>query len=424
MSLFFSLKKEQKEAVGLLQLGTFLEYFDLMLYVHMAVVLNELFFPKTDPKTAQLLTAFTFCSTYILRPVGALIFGYIGDVIGRKTTVILTMMMMATSCILMASLPTYEQIGITAAWLATFCRVIQGISSMGEIIGAEIYLTEVVSLPLRYCVVGLVNCASRLGMVTALGVAMLVTTYDSFNWRHAFWAAACLAVVGSVSRTRLRETPEFLNPQPNSSEDTQDLSSKLRPKKYQKVNIKLIIASFLIYAGPPVFLYFIYIFCGQLLKQWGQSGQEIIHQNFFISIVEFLVLLLTAFLSIRFHPLKIIKLRSLLLLPVILALPFLMNFSLSPSMIFLIQLVSVCFTLTAVPAVAAIIIYYPIYQRFRYTSIIYALSRAVMSIIVSFGLVFLVDALGYWGLYVIMIPVTLGFIWGVTHFERLEGLKS
>ncbi len=63
-----SLTREQKEAVGLLSIGTFLEYFDLMLYVHMAVLLNELFFPKTDAHTAMLITAFSFCSTYLYRP--------------------------------------------------------------------------------------------------------------------------------------------------------------------------------------------------------------------------------------------------------------------------------------------------------------------------------------------------------------------
>ena len=121
-----SLTREQKEAIGLLSIGTFLEYFDVMLYVHMAVLLNELFFPKTDPFTASLLAAFAFCSTYVLRPIGALIFGYIGDNIGRKHTVIITTFMMAISCIVMANLPTYSQIGITAAWLVTICRMIQG----------------------------------------------------------------------------------------------------------------------------------------------------------------------------------------------------------------------------------------------------------------------------------------------------------
>jgi MFS family permease len=73
-----SLTKEQKEAVGLLLIGTFLEYFDLMLYVHMAVFLNELFFPQSDPHTAAIYSATAFCSSLVFRPVGALIFGWIG----------------------------------------------------------------------------------------------------------------------------------------------------------------------------------------------------------------------------------------------------------------------------------------------------------------------------------------------------------
>jgi MFS transporter, MHS family, proline/betaine transporter len=106
-----SLTREQKESIALLQIGTFLEYFDLMLYVHMAVLLNELFFPKTDPLTARLIGALSFSSVFILRPFGAIIFGYIGDNFGRKLTVIITTILMAVSCIIMYILPTYNEIG-------------------------------------------------------------------------------------------------------------------------------------------------------------------------------------------------------------------------------------------------------------------------------------------------------------------------
>jgi MFS family permease len=84
------LTKTQKEAIGILSIGTFLEYFDLMLYVHMAIVLNELFFPKGDPIAYQLLTSFTFASTFIISPIGSFVIGWIGDKIGRKSTFILT----------------------------------------------------------------------------------------------------------------------------------------------------------------------------------------------------------------------------------------------------------------------------------------------------------------------------------------------
>ena len=151
------LNKEQKGAIFLLQIGTFLEYFDLMLFVHMAVVLNEIFFPKFDPFTNSLLSAFTFCSTFALKPIGALLFGYIGDKVGRKHTVIITTMIMAISCIIMANVPTYAQIGIAASWVITICRALQGMSSIGESIGAELYTAELIDPPLRYKAVGYIG---------------------------------------------------------------------------------------------------------------------------------------------------------------------------------------------------------------------------------------------------------------------------
>ena len=105
------LTRQQKEAVALLTMGTFLEYFDVLLYIHMAVLLNDLFFPQTDPLTAQLFTATAFCSTYILRPIGGFVIGRIGDSIGRKPTIMITTFVMAISCLVMAGLPS--------AWIKT-----------------------------------------------------------------------------------------------------------------------------------------------------------------------------------------------------------------------------------------------------------------------------------------------------------------
>ena len=205
-----SLTKEQKEAVGLLSIGTFLEYFDLMLYVHMAVLLNELFFPKTDPFTASLISAFSFCSTYLLRPFGAIIFGYIGDNIGRKATVIITTGLMSISCLVMANLPTYAQVGITASWIITICRMLQGLSSMGEMIGAELYLSELIPLPNKYWVVATIAVFSSLGMSAALAISNLVNT-NGFNWRAAFYCGSVIALIGFYARTKLKETKDFVD---------------------------------------------------------------------------------------------------------------------------------------------------------------------------------------------------------------------
>ncbi|MGN7620106.1 MFS transporter [Rickettsia amblyommatis] len=87
-----------------MSIGTFLEYFDLYLYVHMAVLLNKLFFPQADPQTALIYEAAALCSTYVFRPIGALIFGWLGDNIGRKSTIIITTLLMAIACFIMANL--------------------------------------------------------------------------------------------------------------------------------------------------------------------------------------------------------------------------------------------------------------------------------------------------------------------------------
>lgn len=101
---------------------------------------------------------------------------------------------MAASCLVMANLPTYAQIGISAAWFVTICRAVQGISSMGEAVGAEIYLTESIEIPERYPAVALVDVFSAAGGLFALGVALFVTT-SNLNWRLAFWLGASIAIV-------------------------------------------------------------------------------------------------------------------------------------------------------------------------------------------------------------------------------------
>jgi MFS family permease len=140
-----------------------------MLYIHMAVLLNELFFPKTDPFTASLLSAFAFCSSYVLRPFGALVFGFIGDFIGRKSVIVITTIIMAITCTTIAVLPTYAQIGITASWIITICRMVQGMAASAESRGAEIYITESVKPPLQYPLVAIITVFSAVGTSFALG---------------------------------------------------------------------------------------------------------------------------------------------------------------------------------------------------------------------------------------------------------------
>lgn len=415
MGIFRSLTRSQKETIGLLQIGTFLEYFDLMLYVHMAVILNELFFPKTDAHTAALVSAFAFCSTFILRPFGAILFGWIGDNVGRKTTVIITTMLMAVSCMIMANLPTYAQIGITAAWLLTLCRVLQGISAMGEIIGAQIYLMEITKPPARYPVVSLMQVFSTLGGFAALAIATLCTV-SQFNWRLAFWIGACVAVVGSIARTRLRETPDFLKEQ-----------EKKKAKTYQptKVTKKNILAYFFIQCGWPVCFYFSYVYCGDLLKKlFGYSADQVIHNNLRVSFIQIIGAIAFVAASVWIHPLKILKAAFWIFVPFILICPYLMFDLQSVNILFFIQCFTLFFGLGVLPADAVFFSHFPVNKRFTSISLIYSISRAFMYVITSFGLVYAVEYWGFGGILIIMIPLCAGYCWSVYHFEKLEREKG
>lgn len=423
------LTREQKEAVGLLSIGTFLEYFDLMLYIHMAGILNELFFPKYDPHAAQLLSAFAFCGTYLLRPIGALIFGWIGDTIGRKVTVIITTFMMAFSCIIIASLPTYAEIGITAAVVVSICRIIQGMTSMGEIIGAELYLTETIKRPQQYMSVTVISFFSVLGGTFALGVAFISSSYN-FNWRYAFCFGALVALIGSVARTTLRETPEFADAKRRMKmifADINENSSILEknPIWTEKVNKVTALSLFLIFCAWPVCFYLTFIHCGEILRNnFGYTVEQVIYQNFFVSIVEMLGILSLVYLCYYVYPLMILKIRMVIFWVLILICPYLLSHARTAFDIFLFQVFILLFIPSLAPARSILFTYFPVLQRFTYVSSLFAISHTIMYIITSFGLIYLTKYLGNYGLQIIIIPVMIGYSFGIFHFEKLEKITG
>ena len=421
MASLRSLSKEQKEAVGLLQVGTFLEYFDLMLYVHMAVLLNELFFPKSDPHTAAVVAAFAFCTTYVMRPFGAMLFGYIGDHAGRKMTVVMTTAMMSISCIIMANVPTYAQIGISAAWVVTICRIVQGLSSMGEIIGAQIYITETIKTRAQYVAVSLIVLASALGTVAALGIATLVTR-SCFEWRTAFWIGAGIAVVGSLARTRLRETPEFLEMQrkKQQKEATRDDSGDAHRINASKKNLMYYYFIESIYS---LIFYLTFFFFNPILNSFGYSPEDIIYHNFILSLFAIVCHLVVIYFVTFVHPLKILNVRSKFCFLILLLLPFLINSCYVPWHIFCLQCVLLVARGGSTPADTIFIRSIRIDKRFTLVTLNYAVSRAVIQVISAFGLIYLTEWFGYWGLWIIALPLSFAYMSSIRHFEKLEGLR-
>lgn len=420
-----SLTREQKQAIGLLSIGTFLEYFDVMLYVHMAVLLNELFFPKYDPEVNALITVLTFFSTYLLRPIGALVFGWIGDNLGRKFTVIITTLMMAGSCVTMAILPTYAEIGIIATWCMIICRIIQGMSSMGEIIGAQVYLTEAIKPPAQYSVVTLLAFLAALGGTFALGVASISTLYN-FNWRYAFWIGAGIAGVGFIARTTLRETADFADAKrrikvrfEKAHRDIKILENN--PIWKEKINRTTVFSMFFMQCGWPICFYIAFIHCGDILRDSFQySPEQVIHHNFFLGIVEMLGVLPLIYLSYYLYPILILKIKFIIFSIFILICPYLLNNVQTPLELFFVQAFTMLFVLEIVPAFSIFIKYLPTLKRFTFTAVVYAISRAIMFIITGLISVYLTKYFSNYGLLIVVIPILIGYAFGLRHFEKLE----
>ncbi|ARD86768.1 MFS transporter [Rickettsia bellii] len=420
-----TLTREQKEAAGILSTATFLEYFDLMLYVHLAVLLNELFFPKYEPSVTSFLSAFTFCSTFIFRPLGAYIFGRIGDKLGRKSTVIMTTTLMALSCVVMANAPTYEQIGYFAAVLITVCRAVQGMASVGEIVGAELYLTEITKPPVQYPFVSFIAVASVIGTTAALAVASLVTTHG-LNWRIAFWIGAAIAVIGGYARTKLRETPDFVNASARLLRRYEKINLDTKALKHdeifnQKPSRKTTIYFFIMSCAWPICFYYTYITCGEVLKNsFGYSASQVIHHNFIISMFHLAALSLICFLSYKIYPLKILRVKLALLFILILSSPYLLGNVTTPIQLLLIQICIISCSFDTVPAVSIFFRHFPVFKRFTYSSMIYAISRALMYVITSFGIIYLTKYFGQYGLFIVMVPLLVTCMFGLNHFQELE----
>jgi MFS family permease len=425
-----SLTKEQKQAVGILSIGTFLEYFDLMLYVHMAVLLNDLFFPNYDPFTNSLLSAFAFCSTFVFRPIGAYLIGRIGDKMGRRYTVIITSFAMAATCIIMANLPTYNQVGIISAWAVTICRIIQGISSMGEKVGAALYLTEMIKPPLVYPAVAFTNVCSFSGTMCALFIAK-ISLNEGYNWRVAFWIGAVVALVGLVARRNLRETADFADARQDITRlcnkfniDEEEVTAKLWFKEV--VNKKLAISLFFIQLACPVYhLYFIYIHGANVLKNsFNYTTTEVINHNFILSLFDLSSVILITCLVRYINPLKILKIKWFISVPFFFSIPFLLNNVTSPLEFAFIQLFVIFFMPSEFPAVPIFYKSFPVFKRFTSVCLIFAVSRALMYVVSSVGIAYLIKFYGNYGLLILFVPVIILYGWGLFNFIRYEAEKG
>lgn len=196
--------------------GTTVEWYDFFLYSTAAgVVFDKLFFPTQNHFVGTMLSFATFFVGFLARPIGGILFGHIGDRIGRKRTLVVTMLVMGLATAAMGVLPTYQQVGIFAPLLLVVLRLLQGLALGGEWAGAVLLAVEYAPRGKR----GLYGSLPQIGLAIGLGLgtglfALLGTVlsnqqYLTYGWRVAFGLSIVLVVVGLLIRLRIAETPAF-----------------------------------------------------------------------------------------------------------------------------------------------------------------------------------------------------------------------
>ncbi|MET3479177.1 MHS family metabolite:H+ symporter-like MFS transporter [Variovorax sp. 1126] len=196
--------------------GATIEWYDFFLYgVVAGIVFNKLYFPGSDPVVSTLLAYTTFAVGFVTRPLGGVIFGHFGDKIGRKSMLVITLMIMGVATFLIGLVPTYAQIGIAAPLLLLLLRVAQGIGLGGEWGGAVLMAYEYAPKEKRGFYASLPQIGLAIGLCLASGVVALLSwlltdeQFLSWGWRIAFLISGAMVMVGMYIRLHVKETPEF-----------------------------------------------------------------------------------------------------------------------------------------------------------------------------------------------------------------------
>ncbi|ELY4663508.1 MHS family MFS transporter [Cronobacter muytjensii] len=208
------LKKNRKVLIASLT-GSAIEWFDYFLYgTAAALVFNKIFFPMVDPVIGLILSWLSFSLTFFIRPIGGVFFAHIGDRIGRKKTLVLTLSLMGGATVMIGLLPTYETIGIWAPVLLILMRIIQGMGIGGEWGGALLLAYEYAPKKRKGFFGSIPQAGVTIGMLMATFIVSLMTLFSeaqflAWGWRIPFLLSAVLVLLGLWIRRGIDETPDF-----------------------------------------------------------------------------------------------------------------------------------------------------------------------------------------------------------------------
>jgi MFS family permease len=205
----------ERKVIFASSLGTVFEWYDFYLYGSLAAIIAKQFFAGTDPNTAFIFALLAFAAGFIVRPFGALVFGRLGDMIGRKYTFLVTIVIMGTSTFLVGVLPTYASIGVAAPIILISLRILQGLALGGEYGGAATYVAEHAPNDKRGAFTSWIQTTATLGLFLSLMVilgtrtAMGEAAFADWGWRVPFLLSVFLLAISVWIRLSMNESPAF-----------------------------------------------------------------------------------------------------------------------------------------------------------------------------------------------------------------------
>ncbi len=201
--------------IGASSVGTLIEWYDFYIFGSLATVLASKFFPTDNPTAGFLNTLATFAAGFVVRPFGALFFGRLGDLIGRKYTFMVTLMLMGGATFMIGLIPGYETIGALAPILVLLLRLLQGLALGGEYGGAATYVAEHSPSDRRGFWTSWIQTTATVGLFVSLAVIMLTKSlmsreaFDEWGWRVPFWVSVVMVFVSFLIRKNMSESPLF-----------------------------------------------------------------------------------------------------------------------------------------------------------------------------------------------------------------------
>ncbi|GLZ49863.1 MFS transporter [Actinomycetospora sp. NBRC 106375] len=245
-------EQDRRRALWAAMFGTLIEYYDFYLYALVAAIaLGPLFFPQADPTVGLIASFATLAVGWFARPVGALIMSLVGDRLGRKNVLLITVLLMGIATFLIGILPTYSSIGVAAPIMLVFLRTIQGLAAGGEFAGALLMSVEY-ARPNRRGRASTATTFGQYGGIILANVVLLAVSllpeeqFMDWGWRVPFLASAALLAVGVLLRARVKETPVFEAARKTSGLSERPVTGMIRTQRrplLRLVGVMLIVAT-------------------------------------------------------------------------------------------------------------------------------------------------------------------------------------